>query len=233
MTIKVKVNNAWRTVADAKPPKLGGSFGGGIFIGIYDHEYYLIASEMQYHVNKPTATDNINFFSKRTLMNWSTSAALYTTGASDPNNGQVNCQMVDAYITNNTRGLTYANFPAFNYIKNHMNAGTGVNGYTDWYLPSYQELLFIFKNSGWYPKFSNTPIVYLDETIGYWSSTEYSSSIAYDTPYYHDLYASRWYWYGYGYYYEYFKNYWYNFYGITSVKTKNQGIIPIRRVDIV
>jgi hypothetical protein len=232
MTIKVKVNNTWRTVADAKPPRLGDSFAGGIYIGKYDEEYYLVAAELKYHVNKSSAVDNINFFEKKTLMPWASTNAYYTCGASDSDNGQVNAQMIDTYIANNTRGLTYSNFPAANYIKNSMNAGTGVNGYTDWYIPSYQELLFIFQNAGWFHKFINNPIVYLDCSLGYWSSTEYSASVAYDTPYYLETYRHRHYWYRYGYYYEYFKNYWYSSYGITSVKNKNQGIIPVRRVDI-
>lgn len=230
MTIKVKVNNTWRTVADAKPPRLGDAFAGGIYIGKYDDEYYLVASELKYHINRSSTTNNINFFDKKTLMPWANSNSYVTTGTSDANDGLLNSQMLDTYIT--TANKSYSNFPAFNYIKNSMNAGTGVNGYTDWYLPAYEELLFIFQNAAWFHKYINTPIVYLDRSLGYWSSTEYSTSVAYDTPYYLEAYHHRRYWYRYGYYYEYFKNYWYSNIGITSYKSKNQGVIPVRRVDI-
>lgn len=234
MTIKVKVNNTWRTVADAKPPRLGDAFGGGIYIGKYDEEFYLVAANINYHVNQPTVTNNTNAFEKKVLMPWCTSNAYYSTGASDSNNGQFNAQMVDTYVNNNSRGLTYSNFPAFNYIKNYMNAGTGVGGYTDWYLPSFQELLFIFANGEWFHKYYNNPIVYFPTLAagGYWSSTEYSSTVGYDTPYYLEAYNNRWYWYRFGYYYEYYLNYYYSRIGITSYKTRNQGILPIRRVDI-
>lgn len=231
MPIKVKVDGTWRIVADAKPPKLGDIYGGGIFIGTFDDDYYLIAAEQKYHVDNSSGSGN--YFNKG-YMSWS-SSNYTTTGADDSDDGLYNCQMIDNYINNSS--ATYDNFPAFNYIKNFMNGGTGVNGYTDWYMPSYEELIFILKNCRWFPRRTNIPFTPLDSDKGYWSSTEYSSSIAYDSPYTSKYVKHRRYWFGYGYYYEHFNKYWgyggYNYNsGITSYKNKLQGIIPVRKIDI-
>lgn len=229
MPIKVKVDGTWRTVADAKPPKLGDLYGGGVFIGTFDEDYYLVAAENKFHVQDTSGSGN--YFNKG-FMAWSSSNAYYTTGASDSDDGIYNGQMVENYVNTNGYGLTYDHFPAFNYIKNFMNSGSGANGYTDWYMPSYEELIFILKNCKWFPRRTNIPFKFLDSSKGYWSSTEYSSSVAYDSPFNASYHKHRRFWYGWGFYYERFNKYWYGGGSITSYKNVLQGIIPVRRVDI-
>jgi len=40
----------------------------------------------------------------------------------------------------------FSEFPAFEWIQNNLNSGSGLNGYTDWYLHARDELELVYRN---------------------------------------------------------------------------------------
>ena len=112
----------------------GGGFVAGKIVSDYDGQTYgLIVSD--------GSGDSVQMGDG--TMNWRTSRTSVTTTEGTPPmtlaDGRANHNAILAL-----NSLT--EFPAFKWIEDNCNTGAGLNGHTDWYLPSRDELEIIYRN---------------------------------------------------------------------------------------
>lgn len=141
-----------KDVADL--PQIGFPFGGGFFAGIHEldgQRYALIVA--------PKA-DGESLELEYKLSDRSTA-----DGTDSDDDGVANCNLIND-----------ENHPAAAFCR---SLATG--GFNDWYLPSRDELMMIWRNLG--PRRKNTPGLFREdaaeafETDWYWSSTEFASGV--------------------------------------------------------
>ncbi|WP_404472993.1 DUF1566 domain-containing protein [Vreelandella venusta] len=112
----------------------GGGYVAGTIVSDYDGQTYgLIVSD--------GGGDSVQVGDG--TMNWRTSRTSVTT-----TNGVPPMTLADGRANHNAI-LAVGNlnaFPAFKWIEDNCNAGAGLNGHTDWYLPSRDELEIIYRN---------------------------------------------------------------------------------------
>ncbi len=109
------------TYAPAAPTVIGQAFGGGFYAGkinVSGTQYYLIVAPKAYGeaTGKLWGTYNVNAGTTSTIDGASSTATLVSLGS---------------------------DYQAANFC-NSLNAGGGLNGYTDWYMPAKNELEVLY-----------------------------------------------------------------------------------------
>ena len=112
----------------------GGGFVAGKIVSDYDGQTYgLIVSD--------GSGDSV--LAGTGTMNWRTSRTSVTTTEGTPPmtlaDGRANHNAILALNS-------LSEFPAFKWIEDNCNSGAGLNGHSDWYLPSRDELEIIYRN---------------------------------------------------------------------------------------
>lgn len=170
----ISVTTATSFVPDFES-EIGAPYGGGYVAGTivsdYDGQTYgLIVSDgggdssqqgdgtMMWRTSR-TAVSNTDGVPPRTLAD-----------------GQANRNAILALASLNE-------FPAFKWVEDNCNSGAGLNGHNDWYPPSKDELDVIFGEFA--PDGASTPDSFktggpdaFTASSYYWTSTEYSSTVA-------------------------------------------------------
>jgi len=109
-------------------PVQGGYFSGYITSDIDGQTYALIASDG----NGDSVQTGAGTFQWRTSQTALSQAQTLSDGRS----------VMDHILANET----LSDFPAFEWIQNTLNSGSGLNGYTDWYLPARDELELVYRH---------------------------------------------------------------------------------------
>lgn len=141
-----------KDVADL--PQIGFPFGGGFFAGIHEldgQRYALVVA--------PKADG------ESLELEYKLNDRSMADGTDSDDDGVANCNLVND-----------ENHPAAAFCRSLT-----IGGFNDWYLPSRDELMMIWRNLG--PRRKNTPNLFREdaseafETDWYWSSTEHASGI--------------------------------------------------------
>ena len=114
-------------------PNIGQPVGGGYYAGnvVSDVDGQTYAIIVSGGAGDSFKSSGIELF-------WSTTSSS-DTWAQTLSDGK---SAMDHVVNNET----LSNYPAFEWIENNLNAGSGLNGYTDWYLPARDEMEIIYRN---------------------------------------------------------------------------------------
>ena len=118
----------------------GDRIGGGFFVSVRTDEdgkdYVLICSsrEGDSHYRECDANGVPDIGGDGTMAYSHTDSL---KGAFNRVNGKINCDTIVQEVINNS--LAWTDFPAFNFVENYLNAGDGLYGFTDWYIPTLYE----------------------------------------------------------------------------------------------
>ncbi|MFA5495170.1 MAG: phage tail protein [Porticoccaceae bacterium] len=153
------------------PTNIGAPYGGGYIAGTivsdYDGLTYLL-------ILSPGDGD-----SGSSTRNWrTTSTIVNNTGGVPPNTAADGKANYDAIIAAAAGDLTL--FPAVKWCEDNCNAGSGLNGYTDWYLPSRDELELCYRH--FKPKNADNENTLRDASTWYGAAAVYGTNQNSDPP---------------------------------------------------
>ena len=137
---------------------VGDNCGGGIYAGEFSSHSLVVTPGNCDDEVTPTCDNALDTLTKQ----WASGAATIS-GATNPNNGQTNTTTIinhyDSLAGNSPRAADFCNTLVY-------------GGFSDWYLPSTNELLHL------YDERASIPGLNTSGGVSYWSSTEHNDGLA-------------------------------------------------------